>query len=55
VTPGWRLVALFVALVALSLARHLPFVGGLLALLALVAGIGALAWRTWNRREALAA
>jgi hypothetical protein len=50
-TTGWRLLALLLALVALSLARHLPFVGGLVALLALVAGIGALVWQGWAGRD----
>lgn len=50
-TPGWRLFALFLALVALSLVRHLPFVGGLVCFVALVAGIGGLVWQAWSRRE----
>jgi hypothetical protein len=55
VTRGWQLLALLLGLVALWLLRQVPFAGGLLGFLALIAGIGALAWRTWNRREALAA
>jgi hypothetical protein len=51
VTLGWQLFALLLALVALSLVRHLPFVGGLVGLVALVAGIGALVWQAWSRRE----
>ena len=51
VTLGWRLFALLLALVALSVIRHVPFVGGLIALVALVAGIGALVWQAWSRRE----
>jgi hypothetical protein len=51
VTQGWRLVALFLALVALSLVRQVPFVGGFVAFIALLAGIGALVWQAWSRRE----
>ena len=51
VTLGWRLFALLLALIALSLVRQLPFVGGLIGLVALVAGIGALVWQAWTRRE----
>jgi hypothetical protein len=39
----------------LWLLRQIPVAGALIGFLALVVGIGALAWRTWNRREALAA
>jgi hypothetical protein len=51
VTTGWRLLSLLLALVALSLVRHVPVVGGLVALLALVAGIGALVWQGWIGRD----
>jgi hypothetical protein len=51
VTLGWRLVALLLALVALWLVRQVPFVGGLVAFIALLAGIGALVWQAWSRRE----
>jgi hypothetical protein len=47
-----RLLALFLALVALWLLRQVPLVGGLLAFVALLAGIGAFVWQAWNRREA---
>lgn len=50
VTPAWQLLALFLGLLALWLLRQVPFAGGLIGFLALVAGIGALAWRTWNGR-----
>ena len=50
-TTGWRLLALLLALVALSLVRHVPVVGGLIGCLALVTGIGALVWQGWARRE----
>jgi len=46
-----RLLALFLALVALWLLRQVPLVGGLLAFVALLAGIGAFVWQAWNRRE----
>jgi hypothetical protein len=51
VTNGWRLLALFLALVALWLMRQVPFIGGLLAFVALLAGVGALVWQAWARRE----
>lgn len=51
-TTGWRLFSLLLALVALSLLRHVPVVGGLLGLLALTVGIGALVWQGWAGREA---
>ncbi|HSW34612.1 MAG TPA: hypothetical protein VLH36_13460, partial [Steroidobacteraceae bacterium] len=46
-----RLLALFLALVALWLLRQIPLVGGLIAFVALLAGIGAFVWQAWNRRE----
>jgi hypothetical protein len=55
VTTGWRLLALLLALLALSLVRHLPFVGGLVAFLALIAGIGALVSQGWARRDGVQA
>ena len=54
-TTGWRLPALFLALVVLSLVRHVPLVGGLVAFVALIAGIGALVWQAWSGRESRAA
>jgi cytoskeletal protein CcmA (bactofilin family) len=51
VTAGWRMAALFIALVVLSLLRHLPLVGGLVGFVALIAGIGALVWQAWSGRE----
>jgi hypothetical protein len=50
-TLGLRLLALFLALVALWLVKQVPFVGGLIGFLALIAGIGALVWQAWSRRE----
>lgn len=50
-TTGWRLLALLLALAALALARHLPMVGGLIAFVALIAGIGALARQGWAGRR----
>lgn len=55
VTPAWQLLALFLGLLALWLLRQLPFAGGLIGFLALVAGIGALTWRAWNGRGTAAA
>jgi hypothetical protein len=54
VTNGVRLLALFLALVALWLLRLLPFVGGLIAFLALIAGIGAFVWQAWAWRDSRA-
>jgi hypothetical protein len=50
-TTGWRLLSLLLALLALSLVRHVPVVGGLIALLALIAGIGALVLQGWAGRN----
>jgi len=54
-TPAWQLFALFLGLLALWLLRQIPFVGGLVAFLALIAGIGALAWQAFGGRRAAAA
>jgi len=50
-TTAARMLALFPALVALWLLRQIPLVGGLIAFVALLAGIGAFVWQAWNRRE----
>jgi hypothetical protein len=50
-TLAVRLIALFLALVALWLLRQIPLVGGLIAFVALLAGIGAFVWQAWNRRQ----
>jgi hypothetical protein len=47
-----RLLALLLALLALSLVRHVPFVGGIVVFMALIAGIGALVSQGWARRDA---
>ena len=49
------LIALLLGLLALWLLRQVPFAGAVLGFLALIVGIGALAWRTWNRRDSLPA
>ena len=52
---GLQLLALLLGLVALSLLRAIPLLGGLVGLLALLAGIGALALRSFgNHRVATA-
>lgn len=51
VTPAWQLLALFLGLLALWLLRQVPFAGGLIGFLALVAGIGAMVWQGWNGRR----
>jgi hypothetical protein len=55
VTTAGQLFALFVGLLLLWLLRQVPYVGGLVALVALLAGIGALAWRAFSGRRAAAA
>jgi len=50
-STGWRLLALALALLALSLVRHVPFVGGIVVFMALITGIGALVSQGWARRE----
>jgi len=54
-TLAWQLLAMFLALVALWLVRQLPFAGGLIGFVALLAGIGALAWRAFSGQRAAAA
>ena len=49
-STGSRLLALLLALLALSLVRHLPYVGSIVAFMALIAGIGALVAQGWSRR-----
>jgi len=55
VTRGWQLFALLLGLLALWLLRQIPLVGGLIGFLALIVGIGALIWRAFNGRQAVAA
>jgi hypothetical protein len=50
-TTGGRLIALFIALVALWLLGRIPVIGGWITFLALLAGIGALVWQAWSGRE----
>jgi cytoskeletal protein CcmA (bactofilin family) len=52
VTTAWRLFALFLGLLALWLIGKIPYVGDLIAFVALIAGIGALTWRLWDGRTA---
>jgi hypothetical protein len=54
-TRGWQLFALLLGLVALWLLRQVPLVGGVIGFVALLAGIGALTWRAFNGRQAVAA
>ena len=55
VTTAWHLFALFLGLLALWLVRQIPVLGGLIGFLALIAGVGALTWRFWTGRTAVAA
>lgn len=48
---GGRILALLAALIALWLLRRIPYAGPLIGLAALSAGIGALVWQLWSRRE----
>ncbi len=56
---GWRVLFLLLALVALSMVRQLPLIGGLVVALLFVAGIGAFTMRSWRgirrRDDAVAA
>jgi cytoskeletal protein CcmA (bactofilin family) len=45
---GWRIGTLTMALVILMLARHLPYVGGLLIFVALFAGLGAIVLQAFS-------
>jgi cytoskeletal protein CcmA (bactofilin family) len=45
---GWRVLFLLLALVVLSVVRHLPLIGGLTVALLFVGGIGAFTLRTWR-------
>jgi hypothetical protein len=54
-TRGWQLLALLLGLIALWLVKQIPLVGGLVGLLVLLVGIGALTWRAFNGRTAVAA
>jgi hypothetical protein len=55
---GWRALFLLLALILLSIVRHMPLIGGLAVALLFVAGIGAFTIRTWRgfrRRDDAAA
>ena len=54
-TMALQLFALFLALLALWLVGKIPYVGDLVGFIALIAGIGALAWRLWSGRAAVPA
>ncbi len=45
---GWRIISLAVALVVLMLTRHLPYVGDLIILVALFAGLGAIVLQAFS-------
>lgn len=47
-TFGWHAASLAAALVLLWLVRHLPYVGGLVVLIALLAGLGAIVLQAFN-------
>ena len=53
-TRGWQLFALLLGLVVLWLVTQVPLAGGLIGFIALLAGIGALTWRTWTGRPVAA-
>ena len=55
VSLGARILALLVALLALWLLQKVPYAGPLIGLAALSAGIGALVWQVWTRRDRPAA
>jgi cytoskeletal protein CcmA (bactofilin family) len=45
---GWRVLFLLLALITLSIVRHLPLIGGLAVALLFIAGIGAFTMRSWR-------
>ena len=45
---GWRVLFLLLALIALSIVRHVPLLGGIAVALLFVAGIGAFTMRAWR-------
>ncbi len=45
---GWRLLFLLLALIALSIVRQVPLIGGLVVALLFLAGIGAFTIRSWR-------
>lgn len=49
---GWRAASAVVAVAALALLGRVPFVGGLIAFMAVLAGIGAIALMFWPRKGA---
>jgi hypothetical protein len=53
-TVGLTLLALLVALLALSLLKRIPLIGGWITFFALVAGIGGVVWQIWSRRDGMA-
>lgn len=44
----WRVLFMFLALVALAIVKQLPFLGGLIVALLFIAGIGAFTMRSWQ-------
>jgi hypothetical protein len=52
VTRGWTIAALLAALVALSLLKRVPLLGGWIEFFALIAGVGGLVWYVWTQRDA---
>jgi len=52
---GARVLGLLGALILLWLVRRIPYAGPLIGLAALCAGIGALVWQLWSRRDRTAA
>jgi hypothetical protein len=51
VTRGWTIGALLAALVALSLLKRVPLLGGWIEFFALIAGVGGFVWYAWNQRD----
>jgi hypothetical protein len=50
----WRVLFMFLALVAIAIVKAVPFIGGVIVLLLFIAGIGAFTMRSWAgfRRDA---
>jgi hypothetical protein len=51
VTLGATLLALLLSLLVLAILTRIPVIGGWITFVALIAGIGGMAWQVWSRRD----
>jgi hypothetical protein len=49
VSAWWRVLFMFLALLAIAIVKQVPFIGGLAVMLLFIAGIGAFTMRSWRR------